>query len=61
MRSHLATFEQVELEAVRRSLNVNLTKLRRLVEETEDRDVRHRVRNLVIRLSDVEAEVGRVL
>ena len=54
------TYEQAELEAVHRSLQVNLTKLRRLVEETEDRDIRHRVRGVIIKLEDAREAVRRV-
>jgi CRISPR/Cas system CSM-associated protein Csm2 small subunit len=53
------TYEEAELAAASTNLQVALTKLRRLLEETDDRDLAHRVRGVVIKLDDTRSALER--
>jgi hypothetical protein len=55
-----STYADAELRATRTNLEIALVKLRRLLEETDDRDLAHRVRGVVIKLDDARSALERV-
>jgi hypothetical protein len=54
------TYTDAELQAAQTNIEIALTKLRRLLEDEQNPDLRHRVRGVVIKLDDSLSALRRV-